>query len=298
MLNEICNVWNAQFEQLEVRYDDRFKALYFSMQPSPLPSFTPRLLQDLRQFQILARQFLSEDARRGERQVEYLIFASDVPGIFQLGGDLKFFLDCIEADDRQTLADYAHLSIDVLHDNFINLGQNISTIALVDGNALGAGFESALSCDYIIAEKDAEFQFPETIFNMFPGMGAYSFLSRRVGPAIVEQMIKTGRPYTAAELNELGLIDKLAEPGDARTALETFLVKHRRNHQTLSAITQMRNITNPISKEELMKIADLWVDASMALPAMSRKIMGRIVRAQLKNVSREQEEMPSIAKRG
>ncbi|MEE4248147.1 MAG: crotonase/enoyl-CoA hydratase family protein, partial [Kangiellaceae bacterium] len=229
MLNEICNVWNVQFEQLEVRYDDRLKALFFTMQPSPLPSFTPRLLEDLRRFQLLARQFLAEDARRDDRQVEYLVFASDIPRIFQLGGDLKFFLDCIEANDRETLSNYAHLSIDVLYDNFINLGQNVATIALVEGSALGAGFESALSCDYIVAERDAEFQFPETVFNMFPGMGAYSFLSRRVGPAFVEQMIKSGRSYKASELEQQGLIDRLAEPGDARTALETFIVKHRRN---------------------------------------------------------------------
>ena len=63
----------------------------------------------------------------------------------------------------------------------------MTTIALLEGDALGGGFESALSCDVVIAEKHVKAGFPEVLFNMFPGMGGLSFLSRRVGRKVVQR---------------------------------------------------------------------------------------------------------------
>ena len=62
-----------------------------------------------------------------------------------------------------------------------NFGLPIVTISLVRGNALGGGFEIALSGDVIIAERSAMMGFPEILFNCFPGMGAFQTLSSRVG---------------------------------------------------------------------------------------------------------------------
>lgn len=285
MLNKICHDWNDKFEQLHVRYDESLKAIFFEMRPAPLPSFTPRLLEDLLSFQQAVGRYIEQDAMGTERNVEYLVFASGVPEIFQLGGDLQFFLDCIQSGDRKTLANYAHLSIDVLYNNYANLHQPVTTISLVQGKALGAGFEAALSSDFIVAERNVEFQFPEVVFNMFPGMGAYSFLARRVNMATVEQMIRTGRAYNAEDMAEKGVVDHVAEQGDGMRALRSFITRHRRTATTQNAVSKMRDIVFPVTKEELLKISDLWVDSAMSLPASSTKAMARIVKAQMRRIA-------------
>lgn len=286
MLNTLCNEWNKGFEQLHVRYDEQLKAMFFEMRPQPLPSFTPRLLEDLNSFQQQVARYIEQDSKSEERNIEYLIFASDVPNVFQLGGDLKFFVDCITSGDRETLTRYAHLSIDVLYANYDNLGLPVTTISLVNGTALGAGFEAALSSDYIVAEQQVEFQFPEIVFNMFPGMGAYSFLSRRLDSATVERMILDGNSFNAEQMAEKGLIDQLAEPGQAMTALEKFIRRHRRARVNHDAVLKMRRIINPVTKDELMQIADLWVDSAFSLSPTNIKAMSRIVKAQTRHLER------------
>ncbi|MCU7857309.1 MAG: enoyl-CoA hydratase/isomerase family protein, partial [Candidatus Thiodiazotropha sp. (ex Lucinoma borealis)] len=178
---------DLSFETLNVRYDESYKTLTFAMDPGAIPCFSYNLLKDINKFQLKMTDFLS--SKEVKSDVDFLVFGSDVPGVFNLGGDLKFFVDMITSGDRQTLQSYAELSIDVLYANFINLNANVRTISLVTGTALGAGFEAALSSDYIVAEAGSMFKFPEVVFNMFPGMGAYSFLARRISPALVERMI-------------------------------------------------------------------------------------------------------------
>ena len=73
---------------------------------------------------------------------------------------------------------------------------------MVQGDSLAGGFENALANDVIIAEKRAKFGMTEKIFNLFPGMGAYSFLARRLGTSQAEKMIFGGQTYSAEELYE------------------------------------------------------------------------------------------------
>lgn len=286
MLNTLCNEWNKGFEQLHVRYNEQLKAVFFEMRPHPLPSFTLRLLQDIHAFQQSMARYLEQDAKAEQRNVEYLVFCSETPNVFQLGGDLAFFVECITSGDRDTLAAYAHLSIDVLFANYDNLGLPVTTISLVNGTALGAGFEAALSSDYIVAERQADFQFPEVVFNMFPGQGAYSFLSRRLDTATVENMILNGTSYNAEQLAEKGLVNQLADQGEAMPALERFIRRHRKTRITQEAVLKMRKIVNPVTKEELMQIADLWVDSAFSLTPTNIKAMTRIVKAQTRHLER------------
>lgn len=273
--------WNKALKQLNLSYAPEYGALFYSMCPTPLPSFTPGLMGDLDRFQHLAADFLNSQAGNGTTSaIRYLIHASDVPGIFNLGGDLGFFVDCIRRQDRQTLADYAALSIDVLHRNLINLDTSAVTIAMLEGTTIGAGFEAALSSDIIIAERGIELGFPEVVFNMFPGMGAYSFLARRIPPVMVERMIMSGRMYRAEDLYEQGVIDILAEPGQARSTLASYLRKRERTSVTHAALIKMRNRVHPITHTELMDIANIWVEAAISLPERSLKTMERLVRAQ------------------
>ena len=65
------------------------------------------------------------------------------------------------------------------------------TIGLAQGDALGGGFESLLSFDVLVAEKGAKFGFPEQLFGLFPGMGALTFMGRKLGFAKAEQLIRS-----------------------------------------------------------------------------------------------------------
>jgi len=283
--NEPSN-WRPTYGQLLTSYDTEYRVLTYSMNPAPRPSFTPSLLRDLDRFQQDVRERLSGDVFEGhEPSVRYLVHASTVPGVFNLGGDLEFFLRTIRARDRQTLTEYAHLSIRVLYANLVNLSLPITTIALLEGTTLGAGFEAALSSDVIIAERSVQIGFPEVVFNMFPGMGAYSFLARRISPAMVEQMITSGKLYTAEELHRIGVIDILAEDGAGRRQLQDFLRKDERSRVTRTALLRMRERVHPITLEELMDISDLWVESAMNLPEKDLRMMERLVKAQDRRMS-------------
>ena len=121
------------------------------------------------------------------RPVNYYVAGSRVPGVYNLGGDLAYFMQCIERRDRDALMSYATLCVDNLYPRIQNYFiPNLITIALVQGDALGGGFEGALANNVIIAEEQAKMGLPEILFNLFPGMGAYSLLARRVGPRLAE----------------------------------------------------------------------------------------------------------------
>lgn len=281
--------WNSQYSALDISYNMDSRALMFSMAKTGLPSFTPALLADIDGFQKRLQQFIANLGKaQSDNPVRFLVHASSYQGIFNLGGDLGFFVECIRNNDRETLDAYAQLSIEVLFRNYHNLDCDLTTIALLEGTTIGAGFEAALSSDIIIAERGIEIGFPEVVFNMFPGMGAYSFLSRRLPPAQVERMIVSGEMHKAEDLYEQGVVDVLAEPGEGHQALQQFMDKHHRSSTTRKAVLQMRERLNPLEFRELKDIVDMWVDSAMALESKNLKIMERLVKAQLRRVDRTQ----------
>ncbi|MET0026466.1 MAG: crotonase/enoyl-CoA hydratase family protein [Candidatus Thiodiazotropha sp.] len=276
------------YNTLNVSYQEDLKAQFFAMNPGAIPCFSHQLLHDIDSFQKSLTDQISRNSLP-HQPIDYLIFTSDVPGVFNLGGDLAFFVDCIKNNDRETLSRYARLSIDVLYRNYSNLGQkNLTTISLVNGTALGAGFEAALSSDYIIAEEGSEFKFPEVVFNMFPGMGAYSFLSRRIAPAAVEKMIINAEGYTAEQLYDMGIVDMIADKGRLDEALHQFIRRLKKTRITRKAVLNMRNRIMPLEIQELYDIADDWVDSALSLSDRDISAMSRLVRAQSKMMASQE----------
>ncbi|MGD8912848.1 MAG: crotonase/enoyl-CoA hydratase family protein [Candidatus Thiodiazotropha sp.] len=280
------------YDTLNIRYDESFRTLTFAMDPGAIPCFSPQLLKDINSFQAWTRQYIN--SVDSDNTIDYLVFGSDVPGIFNLGGDLKFFVDTITSGDRETLQNYAELSIDVLYANFVNLNANVRTISLVTGTALGAGFEAALSSDYIIAESGTVFKFPEVVFNMFPGMGAYSFLSRRISPARVERMIINAEGYTAEQLYEMGIVDVVTEQGEGEMALRSFIKRLNKSKITRQSVMNMRHRILPLEKQELLDIANDWVNAAFSLSDRDISAMSRLVRAQTKMMSQQDSDKNSL----
>lgn len=269
------------YDQLVTDYNESTGVMWCYMNPYPRPCFTPQLLNDLRLFLQCIRNKVSSDIRsNGSSNLKYIVFGSYKPGVFSLGGDLGLFTECINSSDKDRLANYMRLSIDVMYSIYSNMNVPLTTISLIRGNALGAGFEGALSCDYIVSEKNVQLGFPEVLFNMFPGMGAYSFLARRLDPARIERMILNGRIYSAEELFSMGLIDTICEEGCGLQEIGVFIKKLDKSKNTRKAIMKIRNRIHPVTLEEMLDIGEIWVNSAMSLSSREIKVMQRLVRAQ------------------
>lgn len=269
-----------RYEEIDVHLDPRSRTYWCMMSPQGRPSYTPGLLADLARMQASIPKLFARHARAGETPMHYFVVGSRLPGIFNLGGDLALFAEHIRRGNRTQLSTYARACINVVYNNAVNYELPIVTIALVQGDALGGGFEAALSCDIIIAERSAKFGLPEVLFNMFPGMGAYSFLARRLDAVRAERMIMSGKLYGAEELHELGIIDILAEDGTGRQAVETYIRRNTKRQNSHSAIFRTRRRVNPIDYEELRDITDIWVDTALRLTETDLRKMMRLTMAQ------------------
>ena len=95
-------------------------------------------------------------------------------------------------------------------------------IAAVNGVAMGGGAEIALCCDFIYAAEHARFAFPEVTRGIMPGMAGPQNLPRAVGVRRAKEIVLTGRPFTAAEAADWGMVNRVLPSGELMpSALET-----------------------------------------------------------------------------
>jgi DSF synthase len=272
---------NPTYKHMVARFDSAQGIMWTYFNTRPRPCVTKDLLDEYLECQrLLAHVNRTALDTGNDCPVRFLILASNTPGIYSLGGDLRLFKLCIETRDRESLRQYALGCIEALHLMANNLFQPLTTISLAQGDALGGGFEAALSCSVIIAERKARFGFPEVLFNLFPGMGAYSFLARRVGPVKAERIILSGSVYTAEEFHELGIIDVLVDDGCGEGAVQTYVEKHNRRPIAFESVYRARQRYHSVTREELTDIADVWVDAAMRVRAKDLRIMEMLVKSQ------------------
>ena len=264
--------------ELDVHYEDEFQTLWTFMRPEGRPSFTPAMLADFESWQSQIAQGFGGD----KAPLRYLVLGSRAPGVFCFGGDLKLFKQLIEARDRDGLVHYGHRCCAILHRNIQALDIPMLTIGLVEGAALGGGFEALLSFDYIVAERGATFGLPEIMFGLFPGMGAHALLSRKLGSAMAERLITSNQTYTAEEMYDLGLVHQLAENGDGLEACRDFIRKAERRHAGLVNARKAMKISWNLELDELNRITELWADAALQLREQDLKVMSRLVSAQVK----------------
>ena len=271
---------DTRYEELEVSFDAQERVFWKHMSSQTRPSYTLAMLRDIRRAMNLLKGMFRDYRDEGDPPVKYVVFASRMPGVFNLGGDLPLFVELIRRGDRDGLRHYAHACIELQHWRATKLGLPYLSVSLVQGDALGGGFEATLADDVIIAERRAKFGLPEILFNLFPGMGAYSFLSRRLDQVRAEQMIFSGRVYTAEEMHEIGLVDELAEDGMGEHALYDFIERNRRCYRSRRAVYEARRKTGSVSYEELAAITDSWVEAALNLDKSDVRRMERLAKAQ------------------
>ncbi len=289
---------SVAFETLETRHEPDSKSFWAYMRPGPKPCFTVELLNDILAQQAMLRSVLAP-AQRAENgaALQYYVMGSRLPGMFNLGGDLALFADRIRARDLAALRRYGNLCVEAIHGNAEAFQAPVVTIALVQGDALGGGFECALAFDVIVAERSAKFGLPEILFNLYPGMGAYSFLSRRLGQVEAERMIMSGKIYTAEEMHALGIVDVLAEDGQGEAAVRAYIDRGSRKHNAQSALLRVRRRVNPVTLTELRDVVEIWAETAMGISDMDLRKMLRLTQAQDKRIAlaSQQAPIPAIA---
>lgn len=276
-----------EFAEFELDYDADEKILFAYFDPGSRPCFTGTALNEAQAIQRLARGLFGDDAD-SEPPLRYLVTGSRRPGVWNLGADLELCAALIRDRDRAALRRYAHAGCELGFTNATGLGFDLPliSVALVQGDALGAGFEAALSANLIVAERSATFGLPEILFNLFPGMGAYTFLTRRVAPGIAERMIMSGELYTADQLHALGVVDVLAPDGQGLDAFYDFIGRGGKRHTALRALYRARRLVGGVSLEEMTRIADLWVEAALKLDEGGVRRMLRLAAAQDRRAAR------------
>ncbi|MEV7126234.1 enoyl-CoA hydratase-related protein [Streptomyces sp. NPDC093260] len=149
-------------------------------------------------------------ALAADRDARVVVLTSSHERAFCVGADLKERNSFTDADlmRQRPVARGAYTGV---------LELPMPTVAAVHGFALGGGFELALSCDVIVADRTALVGLPEVSVGVVPGGGGTQLLPRRVGAARAAELIFTARRVEAAEAHELGLVDQLVDEGQDRT---------------------------------------------------------------------------------
>ena len=223
-------------------------------------------------------------AERHNGTLRHFVLASDAVA-YNLGGDLALFTRLIREGNRDLLLNYAQRCVEGVHHLHTGFGGDVRSIALIQGDALGGGLEMALACHTIVAEEGSGLGLPEVLFGLFPGMGAYSFLCRRVSPHLAEKIILDGRVYSAEGMHAMGVVDVLVKKGEGRAAVEELIRQQQRTPQSYLAMNAARAIAQPVSYDELLEITKVWVDSALALGDRSLRTMDRLIKAQTRRAS-------------
>jgi DSF synthase len=288
MLNTIPSTLNnglsfGSYNNLDVWHETDTQAVWFSMAVEPRPCFTWDLVRDIMRFQKTVYNKYDPD------QIRYLVFTSSSSDVFSFGGDLKLFQELIGRQAAEELSRYADDCVTILYDNYRSLGLPITSIALVEGDALGAGFESALSSNVLIAERGVKMGFPEVLFNLVPGQGAFNLISRRAGSRFAKEMILGGKLYSSEELHQMGLIDVLVDVGAGRSAVNTYIHQHNKLWNAHLTLQRIEGTSQRMTRNELLESAAIWVEAALKVRPAHLRVMDRLVRAQNRAITaREQ----------
>lgn len=262
---------------VSVRPDYRRSTLWLTIRPEAPLHMSLGLIDEL---------LLTSKVIKGlsDSPFRFRVLSSQLPGTFSLGGDLAFFVRCIEHQDRGALTRYAYTATTAIYENVCGSGyHDLTTISLVEGEAQGGGFEAALSSHILVAERGTHFGFPEGLFGLFPGMGGAPLLEARCGKANAGEILGSARRWSADELYEKGVVDVLAEKGKGNEAVRSII-----SDPSWSIKDLHKERLQCINEDDLFETVTLWVERAMELPAKQLKAMKFILKAQ--RVARERRE--------
>jgi len=194
-----------------------------------------------------------------EKQAAALIIYSRQEAGFSAGADLR---ELYAASSRLTASARAHGVrgfLERIHGVLNTIDASpLTTIAAVHGVTFGGGFELALACDIIIADKMARFCFPELRLGLIPGFGGIPRLRRDIGNAVVRDLLLTGRSINATKAMAAGLVSQVAAEGEVLRLARATAAQVCKFDRTASAVA--KRFIKPIPHEELRREIDLFCE--------------------------------------
>ena len=268
--------FSKAYRNIRLTWEPHLAILTVLMCVRPIQCFSLAAMAELQQL------LLDIDSNPGV--VKHFVVASDIDGVFNFGGDLSLFVLLIRAKDLESLRLYARKCIDLVWWTENAAQRGIHTMALVQGDALGGGLESALFNHTVILERSAQAGFPEILFNLFPGMGAWNLVTRKSSYGVANEMILSGRIYTADQMLRRGLADIVVEDGAGMGAVLELARTMAPHFRGSVAALRARRLASPITFEALQNIVDHWASTALALSNRDMRCMERLARAQVRKV--------------
>jgi enoyl-CoA hydratase len=188
-----------------------------------------------------------------------VIVHSTLPAGFSAGADLRELYHRSKSMQKAEAARGVREFLERIHAvmNAIDAFP-LTTIAAVHGVTFGGGFELALVCDIIIADRMARFCFPELRLGLIPGFGGIPRLKRDLGNAVVRDLLLTGRSFNVMKAQQIGLVSQIAAEGESlRVARATASQVGKFDRATAAAA---KAFVKPIPYEELKREIDIFCD--------------------------------------
>jgi enoyl-CoA hydratase/carnithine racemase len=186
-----------------------------------------------------------------------LIIHSSVNAGFSAGADLRELYERAQGLSAKARVVGVRKFLERIHRVMTALDTTpMVTIAAVHGVCFGGGFELALACDLIVADKMARFCFPELRLGLIPGFGGIPRLKRDLGNALVRDLLLTGRSMNAAKAQSAGLVSQVAAEGESlRVARAAAQQITKFDRETRIAA---KRFIKPIPKAEFRREIDIF----------------------------------------
>lgn len=201
-----------------------------------------------------------------ENDTHALIIHSEMSSGFCAGADLRELYRRSSSMEKNAALKGVRDFLERIH-RVLNIidATPLTTIAAVHGVTFGGGFELALTCDLIIADKMARFCFPELRLGLIPGFGGIPRLKRDLGNAIVRDLLLTGRSINATKAQQIGLVSQVVGEGEALRAARATAAQLKKFDRTTAA--EAKRFIKPIPYDELKREIDLFCEL-FARPAV------------------------------
>jgi len=194
-----------------------------------------------------------------EHQASVLIIHSQLQCGFSAGADLRELYERSQAMEKSAAIRGVRDFLERIHHVLNRIDESpLTTIAAVHGVVFGGGFELALACDLMIADKMVRFCFPELRLGLIPGFGGIPRLKRDLGNAVVRDLLLTGRSFNATKAQQIGLVSQVVAEGESLRAARATSVQLAKFDRHTAATA--KKFIKPVPHDELRQEIDLFCE--------------------------------------
>ena len=214
----------------------------------------------------------AEELETATGHASALIIYSTLPQGFSAGADLRELYEKGRTVPLEQRVAGVRQFLERIH-RVLNIidASPLTTIAAVHGVCFGGGFELALACDLIVADKMARFCFPELRLGLIPGFGGIPRLKRDLGNAVVRDLLLTGRSFNVQKARAIGLVSQVAAEGEALRVARATASQVRKFDRHTSVIA--KQFIKPVPYNELRREIEIFCTL-FARPGVEEALRG------------------------